>query len=110
MCPRSLMAGPGSEECGSEEQLGPGEIGQFFLHGCANRLPRAAHDPLIYGGERPHNCGSELREPPGRVAGNLLRGASTTAAKANPAMTCSRNSQPIAGIDRYPVRCRYRWM
>ena len=54
-------AGPGSEECGSEEQLGPGEISQFFLHGCANRLPRTAHDPLIYGGERPHNCGSELR-------------------------------------------------
>src|SRR5216683_1113553 len=52
--------GPGSEECGSEEQLGPREIGQFFLHGYANRLPRTAHDPLIYGGERPHNCGSEL--------------------------------------------------
>src|SRR6266581_4641624 len=57
----SRAAGPGSEECGSEEQLGPGEIGQFFLHGCANRLPRTAHYPLIYGGERPHNCGSELR-------------------------------------------------
>src|SRR5215468_7207410 len=57
----SRAAGPGSEECGSEEQLGPGEIGQFFLHGCANRLPRSPHDPLIYGGERPHNCGSELR-------------------------------------------------
>src|SRR5216683_4915126 len=74
LSPRSLMAapprsytygsraaGPGSEECGSEEQLGPGEIGQLFLHGHANRLPRTAHDPLIYGGERPHNCGSELR-------------------------------------------------
>src|ERR1035438_8399628 len=49
--PRSLMAAfprsytdgsraaePGSEECGSEEQLGPGEIVQFFLHGYANRL------------------------------------------------------------------------
>src|ERR1022692_1669997 len=74
LSPRSLMAapprsytegpraaGPGSEECGSEEQLGPGEIGQLFLHGCANRLTRTAHDPLIYGGEGPHNCGSELR-------------------------------------------------
>src|SRR4249919_1037667 len=80
LSPRSLMAalprsytggpraaGPGSEECGSEEQLGPGEIGQFFLHGSADRLPRTAHDPLIYGGERPHNCGSELRQPPRRV-------------------------------------------
>src|SRR5450755_3224903 len=56
----SRTAGPGSEECGSEEQLGPGEIGQFFLHGYAHRLPRPAHDPLIYGGERPHSCGSEL--------------------------------------------------
>src|SRR5215472_7548478 len=67
----SRAAGPGSEECGSEEQLGPGGIGQFFLHGCANRLPRTAHNPLIYGGERPHNYGSELRQPPRRVAGNL---------------------------------------
>src|SRR5690349_10666227 len=57
----SRAAGPGSEECGSEEQLGPGGIGQFFLHGYANRLPRTAHDPLIYAGERPHNCGAELR-------------------------------------------------
>ena len=56
----SRAAGPGGEECGSEEQLGPGEIGQFFLHGCANRFPWAAHGPLIYGGERPHGCGSEL--------------------------------------------------
>ena len=64
-------AGPGSEECGSEEQFGPGEIGQFFLHGCADRLPRTAHGPLVYGGERPHDCGSELRYPPRRVAGNL---------------------------------------
>jgi hypothetical protein len=24
----------------------------------------------------------------------------------NPAMTCSRNSQPIVGTDRYPVRYR----
>ena len=50
---RFQAAGPGSEECGSEDQLGPGEIGQFFLHGCANRLPRAAHDPLIYGHANP---------------------------------------------------------
>jgi hypothetical protein len=57
----SRAAGPGSEECGSEEQLGPAEIGQFFLHGYANRVPRTAHDPFIYGGERPHSCGSELR-------------------------------------------------
>ncbi len=57
----SRTAGPGSEECGSEEQLGPGEIGQFFLHGYANRLPRPAHDPLIYGGKMPHNGGSALR-------------------------------------------------
>src|SRR5580693_328534 len=84
LSPRSLMAalprsytggsraaGPGSEECGSEEQLGPGEIGQFFLHGYADRLPWTAHGPLIYGGERPHNCGSELRYPPRRVIGNL---------------------------------------
>ena len=82
LSPRSLMAaprrsytegsraaGPGSEECGSEEQLGPGEIGQFFLHGCANRLPRTAHDPLIYGGE-PHNCSSELRPSHPGIAGN----------------------------------------
>src|ERR1700753_3581224 len=27
------VAGAGSEECGPEEQLGPREIGQFFLHG-----------------------------------------------------------------------------
>jgi alpha-1,2-mannosyltransferase len=58
---RPRAAGPGSEECGSEEQLGPGEISQFFLHGRANRLPRTAHDPLIHRGERPHNGGSELR-------------------------------------------------
>src|SRR5258708_30681150 len=58
---RFRAAGPGGEECGSEAQLGPGEIGQFFLHGCANRFPRTAHDPLIYGGERPHSCGSKLR-------------------------------------------------
>src|SRR3954468_3002863 len=64
-------AGPGSEECGSEEQLGPCEIGQFLLHGCANRLPRTAHDPVIYGGERPHDCGSEFRQPARRVVGNL---------------------------------------
>ena len=57
----SRAAGPGREECGSEKQLGPGEIGKFFLHGCANRVPRTAIDPLIYGGERPHNRGSELR-------------------------------------------------
>src|SRR5580700_401448 len=67
----SRAAGPGSEECGSEEQLGPGEFGQLFLHGYPNRLPWTAHGPLIYGGERPHNCGSELRYPPRRVAGNL---------------------------------------
>src|ERR1700683_946879 len=67
----SRAAGPGGEECGSEEQLGPGEIGQFFLHGYANRLPWAAHGPLIYGGERPHDCGSELRYPPRRIVGNL---------------------------------------
>src|ERR1700733_6417735 len=67
----SRAAGPGGEECGSEEQLGPGEIGQFFLHGYANRLPWTAHGPLIYGGERPHDCGSELRYPSRRVVGNL---------------------------------------
>src|ERR1700735_742120 len=66
-----MAAGPGSEECGSEEQLGPGDIGQFFLHGYANRLPWTAHGPLIDGGERPHDCGSELRYPPRRVVGNL---------------------------------------
>jgi len=57
----SMAAGPGSEECGPEEQLRPGDIGQFLLHGCANRLPRTTHDPLVYGGERSHSCGSELR-------------------------------------------------
>ena len=41
-------AGPGSEECRTEEQLGPGEVGQFILHGSANRRPRTARDPLIY--------------------------------------------------------------
>src|SRR5260370_925721 len=82
--PRSLMAaptrsytggsgaaGPGSEECGSEEQFGPGEIGQFFLHGYADRLPWTAHGPLIYGGEWPHDCASELRLPARRVVGKL---------------------------------------
>jgi hypothetical protein len=64
-------AGPGCEKRGSEEQFGPGEIGQFFLHGYANRLPWTAHGPLIYGGERPHDCGSELRYPSRRIAGNL---------------------------------------
>src|SRR5690349_14938912 len=64
-------AGPGSKECGAEEQLGPGDAGQLFLHGCADRLPRAAPHPLIDGGERPHGCGPELRQPPGRAAGNL---------------------------------------
>src|ERR1700733_8101835 len=58
--PSVRSSGPGSEEWGSEEHLGPGEIGQFFLHGCANRLPRTAHRPLIYGGERPHSRGSDL--------------------------------------------------
>ena len=53
--------GPGREERCSEAQLGPGEIAQIFLHGCANLLPWTAHDPLIYGGERPHHCGSKLR-------------------------------------------------
>src|ERR1700728_806104 len=67
----SGAARSGSEEGGSEEQLGPGRIGQLFLHGCANRLPRTAHEPLVYGGERPHSCGAELRYPPSRVAGNL---------------------------------------
>src|SRR6516164_8136116 len=67
----SRAAGPGSEECGSEEQLGPGEIGQFFPHGCANRLPGTAHDPLIYGGESPQNCGSGPHQPSRRVVGNL---------------------------------------
>src|SRR6516164_5912586 len=67
----SRAAGPGSEECGSEEQLGPGEIGQFFLHGCANRLPGTSHDPLIYRGESPQNCGSGPHQPPRRVVGNL---------------------------------------
>jgi len=38
------------------------------------------------------------------AAASPLRVASTTAATANPAMTCSRNSQPITGTDRYPVR------
>jgi len=58
---RDRRGNPAARNAVSEEQLGPGEIGQFFLHGCANRLPRTAHDPLINGGERPHNCDSELR-------------------------------------------------
>ena len=68
---RGGAAGSRSEECGSEGQLGPGKIGQFFLHGSANCLPRTAHDPLIYGGERPHDCGSQLRQPARRVVGHL---------------------------------------
>ncbi len=67
----SRAAASGGEECGSEARLAPGDIDQFFLHGCANRVPRTAHGPLIYGGEWPHNCGSELREPSRRVDGNL---------------------------------------
>src|SRR5215831_19369282 len=67
----SRAGGPGSEECGSERQLGPGEFGQLFLHGYANGLPGAASDPLVYGCEAPHNCGSEPRQPPRRVVGNL---------------------------------------
>jgi len=56
----TALPGPGREERGPEEQLGPGDIGQFFPHGCADRLPRTARDPLVYGGERPHRRGSEL--------------------------------------------------
>ena len=40
-------AGPSSEECDPEEQLGPGDISQRVLHGDANLLPRTAHDPLL---------------------------------------------------------------
>src|SRR5581483_12385351 len=63
---RRLIDGPratgaGSEECRSEEQLGPGEIGQPILHSCANCLPRTARDPLFYGAEGPPQGDSELR-------------------------------------------------
>src|SRR3954453_15646583 len=64
-------AGPGSEVCGPEEQLGPGEISQRVLHGDANRLPRTAHDPLIQGAGPPHTCASELSQPARRVVGSL---------------------------------------
>jgi SAM-dependent methyltransferase len=52
---------PGSDECSPEEQLGPGGIGQPVVHGCANRVPRTAHNPVVDGTERPRNRGSELR-------------------------------------------------
>src|SRR3954454_19351756 len=64
-------AGPGSEVCGPEEQLGPGDISQRVLHGDANRLPRTAHDPLLQGPEPPRSCDSELSQPAGRVVGTL---------------------------------------
>src|SRR5215472_1805919 len=89
-------AGPGSEECGSEEQLGPREIGQFFLHGCANCLPRTAHDPLIYGGERPHSCGSKMPQPHGRVVRNLD-------IQHDPASACGEG-RGAAGYDFWALR------
>src|SRR5215469_18514259 len=92
----SRAAGPDSEECGSEEQLGPGEIGQFLLHGCANCLPRAAHDPLIYGGERPHSCGSKMPQPHGRVVGNLD-------IQHDPASACGEG-RGAAGYDFWALR------
>jgi alpha-1,2-mannosyltransferase len=58
-CVLMLTAGAGREERGSEEQLGPGKVGQFRVHGSANLVPRTAHDPLIYGGETPHHGGSD---------------------------------------------------
>src|SRR3954467_13474647 len=42
-----VAAGPRSEECGPEDKLGPGEIGQLLLHGCPDHVPRTARDPLL---------------------------------------------------------------
>src|SRR5947209_3579134 len=67
----SRAAGTGSEERAPEEQLGPGDLRQFLLHCRANRLPRTAHDPFIYGREVAHNSGPELRHPPRRIGGKL---------------------------------------
>ena len=64
-------AGPGGEECGPEEQLGPGQLGQPTVHGGANRLPRTARHPLVYRPEGPHNCDPELGQPPRRVVRSL---------------------------------------
>ena len=46
--------------------------------------------------------------PAPAAAASQLRVTSTAAAKTNPTMTCSRNSQPIVGMDRYPVRYKSR--
>ena len=40
-------------------------------HGCANRLPRTARDPLVDGAEGPRQRDSELRQPPRRVVRSL---------------------------------------
>ena len=44
------------------------------------------------------------------AATSRLRVTSAVAARTKAAMNCTRNSQPIVGIDRYPVRYRSRWM
>src|SRR3954452_6091195 len=60
-----------SEECGSEEELGPREDGQLVLHCGANRLPGTAHDPLVDRAEGPRKRDPELRQPPRRFVGSL---------------------------------------
>ena len=42
-----MASGPDGQVCDPEQQLGPGEISERFLHGQANGLPRTAHDPLL---------------------------------------------------------------
>ena len=50
------------------------------------------------------------RQPAGDSAASRRGMASTASPRPKAAITCSRNSHPIVGIVRYPVRYRSRWI
>ena len=64
-------AGPDGEERRPEAQLSPGGINQLLLHRRADRLPRAARDPLVERRGSTHRRDSEPREPLRRAVGDL---------------------------------------
>jgi len=83
---RCCAARPGGEEGGAEEQLGPGEVGQLFLHGCSDHFPRTARHPLVDGGEGPHTATPSCASRRGALSGTLR---SSTAQRPPPERTAA---------------------